>query len=481
MPSDGRSVVVETIAELSRNQRSGGGGGDTDHMDRTSTADSEAGTSSIDVPSDPVQLNSISFVSESDQPATADVVESASCNEALRRDRGDLSGGVDNGPTASTSKGGGGGPSALSESLKYPRKSLPLLPRISQYQRHPLLQVRSGTGLSEFEMLVLEKELFKKRCSVDDHHSSDSAAEPDASASHSTSSSTRGIVHVEERKLIPRSAHYEPHPLLRKSVSGVCELELYLMEKNEEVARRQRGVDCDEGADDVDSDETATAVNTKKSQGRSKLEPRLNQWEKHALLEIKDKAGLSEIDRLFLETEQQVQQQQQQQQERGKCGVECVCKSATCKRCKKQLQHQQNQALKSPSSSLQQSLEAAVLKGDSSKTSEDSSSATSAAPLLSQRLSSGQQKRVHFERQKNDTDDSGIASSDVSCPATRQDDVVGALDVGPQNSNANNRRQLDGKEIGSEETTTGGADDKKNKRAFRTDKQQPGNKSCCMS
>lgn len=460
---------------------------DRSSTDRTSTADSEVGTSSIDVSSDPVQLNSIRSVNDSDQPAADDVeLESPSCNKSLNRDQGDLSGRVDDGPTASTSKGGG--VSALSESLKHPRKSLPLLPRMSQYERHPLLQVRPGTGLSEFELFLLEKDLFKKRCSVDDHqHSSDPAAESGASSAASShcQSSTRGsIVREEERKLIPRSAHYEPHPLLRKSVSGVCELELYLMEKNEEVTRRQRAIDRDhDDDDDYDDGDGLTTTSTKKGQGRSKLEPRMNQWEKHALLEVKDKAGLSEVDRLFLDTEQQ----QQQQEERGKCGAECVCKSATCKRCKKQQQQkQQNQSLQSPTSSLQQNLEAtaSVWKGDSSKTSEDSSSATSAAPLLCQKPPGHQQKRVHFERQKNEADDSGIASSDASCPATRQDDVS-APEVSARNSNATYGKQLkndgeDRKEIGTDETTAG-ADDRKNRRAFRTDKQQPGNKSCCMS
>lgn len=492
---------------------------DHSSTERTSTAESEAGTSSIDVSSDPLQLNNICSANVSVQPTQAaeEALESTSCNKSLMKqgDQGDLSSRVDNGPAAavaaSTSKGGGGatpsGSPALPESLKYPRKSLPLLPRMNQYERHSLLQVRPGTGLSEFELFLLEKDLFKKkRCSVDDQHSSDSnaaadadatggAAEPGGGASCTSSQCaassipTRGTVRVEEeRRLIPRSAHYEPHPLLRKSLSGVCELELYLMEKEEEVTRRQRG-DRDRDRDYEDNEDDDDQPTQKRLQGRSKLEPRLNQWEKHGLLEVKDKSGLSQIERLFLETEQQ-----QQQQERGKCGAECVCKSATCKRCKKQ-QQQHEALIQSPTSSPQQQTLEAVSpvgwKGDSSKTSEDSSSAASAPAgpllLLSQKGPSGQQKRVHFERQKNDADDSGIASSDASCPAATRQDDVSAPEVSSRGNSCNatysSKQQKDGEEIGAtEETMTSvGGEDRKNRRAFRTDKQQSGKKSCCMS
>ena len=117
----------------------------------------------------------------------------------------------------SSVRSGDEGPRPPPEALRYPRKSLPFLPRTTQYERHPLLQTKSSTGLSEFEMLILEKDLLQRR----------------KSESRGCSDNRSSL------KLVPRGAHYEPHPLLVKSESGVCELELYLQEMATEVAARK--------------------------------------------------------------------------------------------------------------------------------------------------------------------------------------------------------------------------------------------------
>lgn len=273
--------------------------------------------------------------------------------------------------TVPASNGEKSNPFSLSQSLKNPRKSLPLLPRISQYERHPLLQVRPGSGLSEFELFLLEKELFKRKTSVDDQWSQ---VESTDHVGHTSQSSVR------EQRLIPRSAHYEPHPLLRKSVSGVCELELYLFEKEKEVEWRCRGNDSTTKPDDW---------HTCRNVRQTMLEPRSDQWEQHALLEIKDETGLSEMERLFIE----IGLEEQKDDNR----IQLAIPSS---------QHE----YLGPST-------------DEIKTSESPSCISSIGFSLLPRTKV-QQKRVRFERQKIEADDSGIASSDTNQSGCRNENDV---------------------------------------------------------
>lgn len=120
--------------------------------------------------------------------------------------------------------------------LKNPRKSLPLLPRIDQYERHPLLQAKSRTGITEFEMLMIEKELLKRRKSMEERRSPVSSSSSASSSSTSASAAGRRRVggSLRQQTLVPRSAQYEPHPLLKRTADGCYELERILREKQQQ-------------------------------------------------------------------------------------------------------------------------------------------------------------------------------------------------------------------------------------------------------
>jgi len=202
----------------------------------------------------------------------------------------------------STSSGAGrrqfGESASASDPLRRPRKSLPFLPRTTQYERHPLLQMRSAaTGLSEFELLMLERDADERprRMSVET----------------STSPSTRGkLAGAGRPALVPRSAHSETHPLfVRSADSGISELEEYLKEISQLTPPPARKSST--SVQGRSSMSAATARPTTSSPSSSddskttptprKLEPRTSQCERHALLEIKDESGLSELERLLME------------------------------------------------------------------------------------------------------------------------------------------------------------------------------------
>jgi len=186
--------------------------------------------------------------------------------------------------------------------LDGPRNSLPFLPRTSQYERHPLLQMRStATGLSEFELLMLERDADERptprRMSVET-----SSASP-SSASGSKRSGARPA-------LVPRTTQREVHPLfVRSADSGISELEEYLKEISQMTPPARKGSAVGTGRASVSS-QSAAALSSEgdgKSTATSapaplrRLEPRTSQCERHALLEIKDESGLSALERLFME------------------------------------------------------------------------------------------------------------------------------------------------------------------------------------
>lgn len=188
--------------------------------------------------------------------------------------------------------------SSASEALRRPRKSLPFLPRTTQYERHPLLQMRStATGLSEFELLMLERDADERprRMSV----------ETSATSSQPSSGRIGG-----RPPLVPRTAQRETHPLfVRSADSGISELEEYLKEISEMTppARKTSAV----GSASAQGRSSVSTQPTSSTDGESRvtptprrLEPRTSQCERHALLEIKDESGMTELERLLMEKDE---------------------------------------------------------------------------------------------------------------------------------------------------------------------------------
>ena len=160
------------------------------------------------------------------------------------------------------------------------RPSLPIEPRTTQYQKHALLQERSDTGVLEFELLLAERfedeqmprreSLGSRKCSLD---------------------SSR-------MKLMPRTNQYEPHPLLRKTNSGMSEIEEVLQEKEQEFLRRMK-----EKRDSLEANSQPDSKRFMLHRGSlGRLEPRLGQYEKHSLLQSKDEDGRTALE-MFLEEE----------------------------------------------------------------------------------------------------------------------------------------------------------------------------------
>lgn len=264
----------------------------------------------------------------------------------------------------------------ISEPIERPNvgpRKLSIIPRTTQYEKHPL-QERTESGLSQLEeltnMLHRQKTMDKAESTL--HHDpnritpnstiksevkSDSSSslkkkgsagnniksklspstEQPSNKQKNNKSNTKGEnpapVHATLRRLEPRGPIVERHPLLEKSESGMSELEMYLFEKEQEMLLRSRV-----------KEET---VQTNFSSGRrwSQLQPRTNQYEKHALLESRDEKGFSPLDYFLSEKERSVMesmvvhgavidQEEDSTGSKGKCSERCVCKNATCGICK---------------------------------------------------------------------------------------------------------------------------------------------------
>jgi len=188
---------------------------------------------------------------------------------------------------------GPGSEAGAAGALRQPRKSLPFLPRTTQYERHPLLQMRStATGLSEFELLMLERD-------------ADERPPPRRASVEASSSSPAARVRP---ALVPRTTQREVHPLfVRSADSGISELEEYLKEISQmtpPAARKSSAAGS--GAQGRSSVSASQPPPPPTSDGDTasaprKLVPRTSQCERHALLEIKDESGLSELERLLME------------------------------------------------------------------------------------------------------------------------------------------------------------------------------------
>jgi len=240
--------------------------------------------------------------------------------------------GDEQGPSTSTDTGlqrpqlDGPESSSASDPLRRPRKSLPFLPRTTQYERHPLLQMRStATGLSEFELLMLERDADERprRMSVE------------------TSSTSQSSGRVGGRPaLVPRSAHRETHPLfVRSADSGISELEEYLKEISQMTPPpRKSSAAGVQGRSSMSSQPppaptSPTDDDSKATAAPRKLEPRTSQCERHALLEIKDESGLTELERLLMEKDEAAAAEGSNGRRCTVCGAEarlrCDCSRRT--------------------------------------------------------------------------------------------------------------------------------------------------------
>ena len=276
---------------------------------------------------------------------------------------------------------GPGSSSTTSEALRQPRKSLPFLPRTSQYERHPLLQMRStATGLSEFELLMLERDADERprRMSVE--------------ASSSSSSARVGG----RPALVPRTAQREIHPLfVRSADSGISELEEYLKEINEMTppVRKSSAVGSasaqgrssmssqpppppTSSADD-DGKETATAP--------KKLVPRTSQCERHALLEIKDESGLSELERLLMEKNEEATAAAADQRRCTVCGADAALRCDCSRRTDR----------------------------NADRLRSDSETAAAGGISSSDSLTSAQQKRVRFMQQRQKSEPGHVVAESL--------------------------------------------------------------------
>lgn len=242
-----------------------------------------------------------------------------------------------------------------------PRK-LSFIPRISQYERHPLLQERSASGLSQFDELtnLLQRQKSFDLADCDENDvlppkstvTQRSAAETSPLVNSTGTSLVKGnddnsrrveaenasVTHSKLRRLEPRGALCERHPLLEKSESGMSELEMYLIEKEQELL-------LNSPMKDESVKNNFRTINEHEESRRKQLQPRQNQYEKHALLESRDEQGLSPLDyflhekeRLFIQRIASdgtvIDQEEDSTGSKGKCSEKCVCKNATCVICK---------------------------------------------------------------------------------------------------------------------------------------------------
>ena len=215
--------------------------------------------------------------------------------------------------------------SSTSEALRRPRKSLPFLPRTTQYERHPLLQMRStATGLSEFELMMLERDADERprRMSVE------------ASSSSLSSGRAGG-----RPALVPRTTQREIHPLfVRSADSGISELEEYLKEISEMTPPARKSSALPQGRSSTSSQPPPAPTSSSDGDSKTtaeprKLEPRTSQCERHALLEIRDESGLSELERLLMEKEEAAAAEGSDGRRCTVCGAEarlrCNCSRRT--------------------------------------------------------------------------------------------------------------------------------------------------------
>ena len=109
-------------------------------------------------------------------------------------------------------------------------RPIPILPRTSQYEKHPLLQERSASGLSELEEFLLER----------DTPTSKTFPPREPQEEGRRVSDPNRAPQPPKLKLQPRGAQFERHPLLVKTSSGKSELEQLLLEKEKELEKKEK-------------------------------------------------------------------------------------------------------------------------------------------------------------------------------------------------------------------------------------------------
>ena len=258
------------------------------------------------------------------------------------------------------------------------RQRLKFLPRTNQYEKHPLLQIRSESGLSEFEMMMLERDTTKQQ-----------AVAENPLRTYSLDESGQNKLKTTTQRLVPRGAHIERNALFEKTASGLSELEQYLLEKEQELGEssstsqevyrattqnrhsissvplplstnstsKMHSLSKAEtlNSNNIQADNVKSSANapkaklktSKSADARSKrppmqhsksisegslpsqqaLQPRRIQYEKHHLLETRDDSGMSELDHFLKEKELEIK-------EKGKCSSKCTCKNVNCNKCK---------------------------------------------------------------------------------------------------------------------------------------------------
>ena len=158
--------------------------------------------------------------------------------------------------------------------LMHKRRSLPFVPRTSQYEKHSLLQEKTESGHNEIELFLMEKEnncaaaaekraYFRKGYSLQE--------DVLLGTTNAAAAESPCLPPLPAQKLVPRGATFERHHLLKKTASGLSELEMLLLDKEREFEERRRSIDCVGGA-------TASGYS-------QKLLPRTEQYEKNVLLE----------------------------------------------------------------------------------------------------------------------------------------------------------------------------------------------------
>ncbi len=156
--------------------------------------------------------------------------------------------------------------------------------KISPKLFNAVFQERSDTGVLEFELMLAErlKEAEDERARQRQQRLSNRKCSLDSS----------------RMKLTPRTNQYEQHALLRKTNSGMSEIEEILYEKEQEFIRKME--EKRNSTDVGNKPDPTTFVLHRGSLGR--LEPRLGQYEKHSLLQSKDEDGKTALE-MFLEEE----------------------------------------------------------------------------------------------------------------------------------------------------------------------------------
>ena len=180
-------------------------------------------------------------------------------------------------------------------------RKLSIQPRTTQYEPHPLLQAHTEQGGSALDELLSERQFYN----------------PDL-------------------KLQPRCNQYEKGALLERNASGLTELEMYLQEREKELVRnpmtKASSVDSTSSA----SSRRAMLLRQQSMPERPRLEPRVLQFEQHALLAEKDNSGMSILDAFLAEKEQDIEGGSDNSSitSKGKCSEKCTCKNANCPICK---------------------------------------------------------------------------------------------------------------------------------------------------